>query len=231
MLPSFSMQSRRARGIALIASTLFAAAPLAAQAKPQPEHKTGGNEGKRPIGWQVRTDGSGHDAHGGGADTTSFVQMTPGFHVTTGPGTIMWNADSTARGTFSVEGGIFLFPTNGRDQEGYGVFIGGADLAGAGQRYTYFLLRNDGKFLVKQRVGEKTTTLKDWTDLPAIKRQAGADAMRNDLRIEAGAETVRFLVNGTEAVSLPRAQVRPDGVFGLRLNHAINAHVVHIKRL
>jgi hypothetical protein len=201
------------------------ASPVAAQ-----QHLTGGNEGKRPIGWQVRADAGGHDMHGGAADTLVFTQMTPGFHATMGPAAILWHPDSTASGTFAVEGGIFLFPTNGRDQEGYGVFIGGADLAGAGQRYTYFLLRNDGKFLVKQRVGEKTTTLTDWTPLAAIKRQTGADAIWNDLRIEAGADRVRFLVNGAEAVSLPRSQVRPDGVFGLRLNHAVNAHVVQVKR-
>ena len=207
-----------------------AVSPLAAQQ--QPQHLTGGNEGKRPIGWLVRTDAAGgmHEMHGGGADTVSFVQMTPGFHATMGPAAILYHPDSTARGTFAVETGVFLFPTQGRDQEGYGLFVGGADLAGAGQRYTYFLLRNDGKFLVKQRAGDKTTTLVDWTPLAAIKRQAGADAMRNDLRIEAGPDKVRFLVNGAEAASLPRAQVQPDGVFGMRLNHAVNAHVVHLKR-
>lgn len=207
----------------------LAAAPLAAQ---QPQHLTGGNEGKRPIGWQVRTDAAGgmHDMHGGGADTVAFTQMTPGFHVTMGPAAILYHPDSTATGTFAVETGIFLFPTKGRDQEGYGLFVGGADLTGAGQRYTYFLLRNDGKFLIKQRVGEQTTTLVDWAPLAAIKQQAGAEAMRNDLRIEAGPDSVRFLVNGTPAASLPRARVRPDGVFGLRLNHAVNAHVVHVKR-
>jgi hypothetical protein len=205
------------------------AAPLAAQ---QPQHLTGGNEGKRPIGWQVRTDAAGgmHEMHGGGADTVAFTQMTPGFHVTMGPAAILYHPDSTAKGSFAVESGIFLFPTKGRDQEGYGLFVGGADLAGAGQRYTYFLLRNDGKFLIKQRAGEQTTSLVDWTPLAAIKRQSGTEAMRNDLRIEAGPDSVRFLVNGAPAASLPRARVQPDGVFGLRLNHAVNAHVVHVKR-
>jgi hypothetical protein len=205
------------------------AASVSAQ---QPQHQTGGNEGQRPIGWQVRADAANgmHDMHGGGADTVAFVQMTPGFHATMGSAAILWHPDSSARGTFAVETGIFLFPTKGRDQEGYGLFVGGADLAGAGQRYTYFLLRNDGTFLIKQRAGEKTTTLVDWTPLAAIKLQTGADAMRNDLRVEAGPEKVRFLVNGAEAASLPRAQVQPDGIFGMRLNHAVNAHVVHIKR-
>jgi hypothetical protein len=222
---------------ALTAALLMVSAPAALLAQDagaaaksaQAQHKTGGNEGKMPIGWKVRTD-AGPAMHMGGADTVAFVQMTPGFHVTMGPAAILWHPDSVAKGTYSLESGIFLFPTKGRDQEGYGVFLGGAELAAPGQRYTYFLLRNDGKFLVKQRKGEQTTTLIDWTPLAAIKRQAGADAMRNDFRVVVEASTVRFLVNGTEAVQLPRTQVNPDGVFGLRMNHAVNAHVVGVGR-
>ena len=211
------------RAVALVAT---AAAALSAQA--QPQHLTGGNEGKKPIGWKTRVDG-GADAHGG-KDTLSFVQMTPGFHVTTGPGVILWHPDSTATGSFAVDGGIFLFPTNGRDEEGYGIFVGGQDLGGPAQRYTYFLLRNDGKFLVKQRNGEKMTVLKDWTASPAIKLQKGTDAMQNNFRIVAGPQTVAFLVNGTEVASLPRAQVAPDGVYGLRFSHAVNAHVTKVAK-
>lgn len=201
---------------------------LSASAQEQPKHATGGNEGKLPIGWKIRTDG-GADMHGG-KDTLSFVQMTPGFHITTGPAAILWNPDSSATGSYTVNGSIFLFPTNGRDQEGYGIFVGGKQLDGASQQYTYFLLRNDGKFLIKQRVGAKTTTLKDWTAHPAIKLQAGKDAMQNELRVAVAGELVRFLVNGAEAAVLPRAQVSPDGVFGLRFNHAMNAHVVKVAR-
>ena len=164
------------RGLVLSA---LCAGSLSAQA--QQEHKSGGNEGKLPIGWKVRAD-CGSDQHAG-KDTLSFVQMTPGYHVTTGPGAIMWSPDSTASGTYTIDGTIFLFPTNGRDQEGYGLFVGGQGLDGTAQRYTYFLLRNDGKYLIKQRVGEKTNVLKDWTALSAVKRQTGTDAMRNDFRI------------------------------------------------
>ena len=83
---------------------------------------------------------------------------------------------------------------------------------------------------MKQRRGAQMTVLQDWTASPAIKRQQGADAMQNDFRIVAGAQTVAFLVNGTEVASLPRAQVSPDGVFGLRFSHAVNAHVVKVAR-
>lgn len=218
--------SWRTRAVPLTALAALCASTLSAQA--QPEHKAGGNEGKVPLGWKIRADDA-TDMHGG-KDTLSFVQMTPGYHVTTGPAAIMWAPDSAATGAYSVDATIFLFPTNGRDQEGYGVFVGGQDLESERQRYTYFLLRNDGKYLIKQRQGTKTTVLKDWTALPAIKVQAGADAMRNDLRVVVGASSVSFLVNGTEATSLPRGQVAPEGIFGLRLNHAVNAHVSKVSR-
>jgi len=209
----------------LFAAAVSCASSLSAQAKPADP-----NEGKRPRGWQVRYDAGEHAAHG--ADSMSFVQMTPGFHATTaGAASILWHNDSSATGDFTVESTMFLFPTKGRDREGYGLMVGGAALSGAGQRYTYFLLRNDGKFLVKQRVGEQTSTLTDWTALPAIAKQSGEEAVKNVLRVEAKGATVRFLVNGTEAVSLPRAQARPDGIFGVRMNHAVNAHVSSVARV
>lgn len=211
---------------AALAALFVASSAGAAQA--QVEHKAGGNEGKVPIGWQSRVDG-GTDQHGS-ADTLSFVQMTPGYHVTTGPAVILWANDSTASGSFTIDATIFLFPTKGRDQEGYGIFVGGSDLTGGGQGYTYFLLRNDGRFLVKQRRGAATSVLKDWTPLAAIKRQAAEDAERNDFRIAVTATTVTFSVNGQEAASFPRGQVAPDGIYGLRLNHAVNAHVSKVSR-
>lgn len=208
--------------------TMIATVATALSAQAQPQHLTGGNEGKKPIGWKSRADG-GSDAHGG-KDTLSFVQMTPGFHVTTGPGVILWHPDSSATGSFAIDGGIFLFPTSGRDEEGYGIFVGGHQLDGPEPRYTYFLLRNDGKFLIKQRNGAHMTVLKEWTASPAIKLQKGTDAMQNNFRIVAGPQTVAFSVNGTEVASLPRAQVSPDGVYGLRFNHAVNAHVVKVAK-
>ena len=41
--------------------------------------------------------------------------------------------------------------------EGYGLFMGGQALDGKGQKYTYFLVRDDGKYLIKRRDGEKTS--------------------------------------------------------------------------
>lgn len=236
----------RASAIRFAAALIISTSPLAAQQQGQQQHLIGGSEGKPPIGWLTRADASSErhgDKHGEAkndshedsrsADTLAFAQMTPGFHITTGPGVILWHPDSSATGSFTITSSIFLFPTDGRDREGYGVFVGGRGLAGAAQRYTYFLLRNDGRFLVKQRVGDKTTTLKDWTYLTAIKLvspKKPKDGKQNDLTIVARAETVTFSVNGVTALTLTRAQVMPDGVFGLRVNHALSLHVTKVGR-
>jgi len=55
-----------------------------------------------------------------------FVRMPPGWHVTTGPGAVLFPSElPEVDGNYSLETQIFLFP--GTSQEEYGVFIGGRD--------------------------------------------------------------------------------------------------------
>lgn len=75
----------------------------------------------------------------------------------------------TAHGNFRAETKLFLFDTEGRN-EGYGLIIGGRDLEGDDQVYTYFLLRNSGEFLVKGRKGSDTNLIKDRTPHDSIRR-------------------------------------------------------------
>ena len=57
----------------------------------------------------------------------------------------------------------------------YGLFIGGMDLSEDNQRYTYFVIRQDGKFLLKKRNGAQTSNVAgDWMDHPAIVKPARA---------------------------------------------------------
>lgn len=179
----------------------------------------------RPAGWQARLDKGEHAGHG--ADSLVFEDMKPGFHVTTGPAGIMWHPDSVARGDFTVEATLHLFDTKGRDREGYGMFVGGRDLSADTQAYTYFLLRNDGKFIIKQRQGAETPTLLPWTDHAAIAKWSTASgaSVKNVLGVKAAGADVQFLVNGKVVHTLPRAQVNPDGQFGVRANHSVNLHV------
>ncbi len=184
----------------------------------------------RPAGWQARLDTGEHAGHG--ADSLVFQDMKPGFHVTTGPAGIMWHPDSVARGDFTVEATLHLFDTKGRDREGYGVFIGGRDLSAESQAYTYFLLRNDGKFIIKQRQGDETPTLLPWTDHAAIAKwsMTSGASVKNVLAVKAAGAVVQFLVNGKVVHTLPRTQVNPDGLFGVRANHSVNLHVEKVAR-
>ncbi len=180
-----------------------------------------------PEGWVVKTDRGGHGAGGG----LEFMDMPPGWHITTGPSGIFYHPGKTASGGYRVETEVFLFDP-GRRNEAYGLFIGGRDLEGENQAYTYFLIRNSGSFLVKRRDGDGTSTLQGWTDHPAIvtweTRGEGKATAGNILAIEAGADELTFFVNGQEVHRMPREGQHVDGVVGLRVNHALNLHFARL---
>lgn len=196
----------------------LAAAPLDAQEEP---------EAQPPEGWEVRFDRAGADA-----TDVSFVDMPPGFHITTGPAAIFYHPEKRGSGNFRVEAEIHLFDPGDR-REGYGLLFGGRDLQGADQAYTYFLLRRDGRCLIKRRDGGETVVLRDWTEQPAIvgwnERAEDAATVKNVLAVEAGEADVAFLVNGEEVARLPREELNVDGVVGVRINHSLNVHVTRVE--
>lgn len=201
----------------LAACAALVASPLAASAQ----------DLQRPEGWKTRFDRAGSSE----ADMEMFVAMPPGWHVTTGPAGIFWDPALTASGNFRVEMEVFLFDPQGR-REAFGLFFGGSALEGDAQAYTYFLVRDGGQFIVKQRRGAETPTLVDWTAHPSVKAYAdrgeGA-SIKNVLAVEAGAEQVRFFVNDQQVAALPRAGLAVDGTVGIRVNHALNLHVSRLE--
>ena len=85
--------------------------------------------------------------------------MPPGFHVTTGPGTVLFHPDHAGKGNFSVEAEVFLFP--GDSPSDYGIFVGGRDLDPAkSPSYIAFLVRRDGKASVLRLGG--MSPIVDW---------------------------------------------------------------------
>lgn len=173
-----------------------------------------------PEGWLARTD---HGSDG----VEAMQQMPPGWHVTTGPAGIFYQPETRAEGDFRVESTVFLFDPEGRN-EGFGVFIGGADLQGDEQAYTYLLIRADGSVIVKRRDGAGTSTLLDWTKHQAVVtwagRGEGAATAKNVLYVEAAGHDVVFGVNEQEVFRTARAGQHVDGVVGLRVNHGLNLH-------
>lgn len=213
-----TLASARPVSAALVSATLVAAvlAPGAAAQDLQ-----------RPDGWLTRFDQAGASE----ADLEMFVEMPPGWHVSTGPAGIFWTPANTISGDFRAEMEVYLFDPQGR-REAFGIFLGGRNLEGPDQEYTYFLLRDGGQYIVKRREGDEAPTVRPWTSHSAIRSFAdrGDDAsVQNVLAVEARGDTVRFFVNGTEVTSVPRAEVGVDGVFGFRVNHALNLHVSRLE--
>ncbi len=177
-----------------------------------------------PTGWEVRLDRPGEDPAG-----VEFRSADPGYTVRTGPAAILFNPVLTVSADFSAEARfVQLKPTP--HGEAYGLFVGGKDLQSVVQSYVYFMIRQDGKFLIKRRIGAETSTIEDWTDHAAIARQPeGGDAPENALRIDAGPDAVTFSINGEEVTRIPRSDIDVDGIVGLRVNHGLELSITHFE--
>jgi hypothetical protein len=194
------------------------AAPVLLAQNDDPDRNVAGG-GAMPAGWHARTD---HDAP---LTNVKFVVMNPGQHVTLGPAAIFWRDADTASGNFAVEAKFWQFEAP-RHREGYGLFIGGSDLAGPAQRYTYFIIAGVGQFLVKRRNGDSTTVVSgNWSANPAVAQQDAAGKAENTLRIQVAGGKASFLVNGTEVYSTDASGLDTQGIVGYRVNHNLNVHL------
>jgi hypothetical protein len=172
-----------------------------------------------PPGWSARVDN-------GSPTQVKLESMPPGWHVTTATSTILYRDQDRATGTYEVSAKLHLFPEGPGHREAFGIFIGGTDLQGPGERYTYFLIRGDGTFKLKRRAGASATDLtRDWTPSSAIAKAKASGPVANVLSVAVGKDKVSFRVNGQEVYSAAPAAVDTDGIVGLRINHNLSVHV------
>jgi hypothetical protein len=224
------------RGIILTAAVLAAATPAAAQQHqhggqhqhPQPAQPAqAGQHGDHaaahatgiPEGWQARLDRPGSTAG------IHFMSMNGHLHAVLGPAGIFYQPTATASGAFTAQG-TFTLNKPSAHPEAFGMFLGGRNLEADNQDYLYFLVRQDGKFMVKHRAGSETHTVIDWTEHAAVQRPGADGKATNTLAVQTHPGGVRFLVNGTEVGALPRG-VNTDGVYGLRLNHNLDVVITN----
>lgn len=203
--------------------TLIFPALLAAQAPDHgPASKIEGG-GVFPPGWAVRVDD-------GSPTQLSFAVMAPGWHATTATSAIIYRDQDKASGTYEVSSRMHLFPEGRGHREAFGIFLGGMDLQGPGEKYTYFIIRGDGSFKVKRRAGASATDItRDWTTSPAIVKARTDGPVVNLLSVAVARDKVSFLVNGQEVYSAPRANIDTDGIVGLRINHNLSIHVASLE--
>lgn len=213
------------RSLIFAAAALLVATPSVAQEQHQhQEHAEHLPAGQMPEGWHVRVD---RDQP---ADQIMFHAMADHFHARTGPAGVFYNPEWTHSGDYAVSA-RFRQNEAPAHPEAYGLVIGGNELEGAEQAYSYFLVRGTGEYFIATRNGAERTVVAPWTRHDAIAVQdADSGVQINVLGAEARGDDVVFTVNGTEVARHPRSAVLTDGLAGFRINHNLDVRVDQVQR-
>src|SRR5579862_3096525 len=178
-----------------------------------------------PAGWKVRIDRSTSASDPDASGSVKFTKTAAGFHAVNPQAAVYWNPANTATGTYAIKGTFKLLKLSSHTNY-YGIVFGGADLAGAQQTYLYFTVAQDGTWLLKRRDGNDTSTLTRGTNA-AVKRPDASGQSLNALEVRVGADKIEYLVNNTVVDTTPKtgATMKTDGLYGIRINHALDVEV------
>jgi hypothetical protein len=179
-----------------------------------------------PKGWMLRVDRSTEASDPDAPGPIKLVTTATGFHVTTPQAAVFWNPANTATGNYTLKGTFKLMKSTGY-LEYYGLIFGGSNLAAAGQEYLYFVITDDGTWLVKRRSGAATQEVSARTANAAVKKPDANGTCTNALEVRVMADKIDFVVNGTVVKTLPKSgpAVKTDGIYGLRINHHLDVQV------
>ena len=179
-----------------------------------------------PKGWKLRVDRSTSATDPDAAGNIQFMAMGSTFHAVNPQAAVYWNPANTITGAYTLKGTFTLVKPSDHTNY-YGLIFGGRDLDNAKQNYTYFLVAQDGTWLVKRRNGDAATeNVLPKTANDAVKKPDASGKSVNALEVRVAADKVDYVVNGTVVGSSPKAQVaNTDGIYGLRVNHALEVHI------
>lgn len=193
------------RKLSMTALALLVAAPLAAQ------------------DLQMRVDKSTNAADPDDVPEVTITRMGDDFEVHTGPAALVWDASNTASGEYTLSATFTLQEPSSHNNY-YGLFFGGNALEGDRQNYLYFLIGQNGSYIVKHRAGNETVhDLQGRTPHDAVRTPDGSGTSVNDLEVRVGASQTEFVINGTVVYTAPKEGMaaRTDGTYGVRINHVI----------
>jgi ABC-type oligopeptide transport system substrate-binding subunit len=197
--------------IALLALAAVAIAPLPAQS---------------PTGWKVRPDRSTSASDPDAAGDIKFVKEGSGFHATNPQAAVYWNPADTASGAYTLKGTFTLLKPSGHPNY-YGLIFGGSDLAGPQQHYLYFVVAQNGTWLIKSRDGDATSNIAPRTPSDAVKKPDASGKSVNTLEVRVSADKIDYVVNGQTVHSTPKtgATAKTDGTYGIRVNHLLDVQI------
>lgn len=205
----------------LAAFAVLVAAPLSAQQHNDADRTIDGGGALLP-GWHARVD---RDRP---MKDVKMTRLADGWQIDNGPAIVLWRDDLKASGNYSVTGTFKQVSYKGH-AHGVGLVVGGKDMAGPNQVYTYFLVRGDGDFLVKTRTGNETAWVNTaWEKNAAVQVDKADGTNTNTLEIRVDKGQMIFLANGTEVFRKAATGLYTDGNFGVRLNHNLTIQVSNL---
>jgi hypothetical protein len=200
------------RHIYMTVFALVAAAALSAQA---------------PKGWKMRIDRSTMASDPDNAGPVHFVTEGAGFHAVNPQAAVYWNPANTATGSYTIKATFTLLKPSSHTNY-YGLIFGGSDLEGPQQNYLYFVVGQDGTWLLKRRTGDgKTENLSPYSPSSAVKVPDASGKSRNALEVRVGADKIEYVINGVVVNTSPKTgmMAKTDGIYGIRVNHLLDVQV------
>jgi len=199
------------RHVQIAVLALVVLAPLAAQT---------------PKGWKMRVDRSTAASDPDAPGDIKFVTTGAGYHATNPQAAVYWNPANTADGSYTLKGTFTLMKPSGHTNY-YGLVFGGSALEGAAQSYLYFVVAQNGTWLIKKRDGDATSVVSPKTPNDVVKKPGDDGKSTNALEVRVGAEKVDFVVNGVVVHTEPKAAAlaKTDGIYGVRVNHLLEVQV------
>jgi hypothetical protein len=188
------------------------AVPLAAQA---------------PKDWKMRVDRSTSASDPDAPGAIKFVTTASGFQATNPQAAVYWNPANATKGTYTIKGTFKLLKPSGHTNY-YGLVFGGSDLEGPTQKYIYFMVAQNGTWLIKVRDGDATTkTVSEKTPSDVVTKPDASGVSTNALEVRVGADSITYVVNGTVVSTTPRTGLTAvtDGVYGIRINHLLEVQI------
>jgi hypothetical protein len=179
-----------------------------------------------PKGWKMHGDHSQDASDPDAPGANKFVVSGSGFHAMNPMAAIYWNPANTASGNYTLKGTFKLIKSTGYD-EYYGLIFAGSALEGPMQSYLYFMVTDDGTYLIKQRDGSSTHGVSPKTPSDAVKKPGADGTATNALEVRVTADKIAFVINGTVVTTLPKsgAAAKTDGIYGIRINHQLDVQI------
>lgn len=176
--------------------------------------------GELPTGWHMQLDHKNADPK-----DLKLIERNGSFFFETGPAGIYFNPAQREKGDFTVTG-KFIQQKESAHPEAYGLFFAGKNLDKDNQYYIYYLVRQDGKYLIKERNGDRTSVIINWTADKSVNAKNKKGITENLLAVKTGKDAVYFYCNGEKIANLPKQKIKSiEGQVGLRVNHNLKLEV------